>query len=262
MFSSMKLICIVLFTLRIGAQISNVKEAHELTEGEKHVLVREHLRARRDAKPAPSDMLFMTWDNTLAEESEQISRQCIYEHSQLKSDKYPFVGENIFLASGMTADESLMEGAVQMWESEKENFDFDSNSCASSAVCGHYTQVVWAKSNKVGCGLTVCQEIDVGSKKFTDASLMFCRYAPAGNVIGRAPYETGEPCFDCDVDEQCILNSCANQERDGNADYAEWLKIVGESAPDKTGDSSSCRPSLEFFNLLSFAVLLFFYNGL
>jgi len=37
-------------------------------------------------------------------------------------------------------------------------FNYDDRTCATGEVCGHYTQVVWAKSYKVGCGAAFCED--------------------------------------------------------------------------------------------------------
>ena len=52
------------------------------------------------------------------------------------------------------------------------------NSC--SGICGHYTQVVWAASLELGCGLSSCPGLAYGST-------IVCNYGPGGNDGGR-PY--------------------------------------------------------------------------
>ena len=56
---------------------------------------------------------------------------------------------------------------------------------ANNAVIGHYTQFVWAKSNKIGCG--VCSYN--GGESY-DRLTMMCDYGPAGNVYQQAVYKT------------------------------------------------------------------------
>ncbi|RIA05030.1 hypothetical protein BRARA_K00635 [Brassica rapa] len=45
--------------------------------------------------------------------------------------------------------------------------------------CGHYTQVVWRGSARVGCGKGMCAN---------GASIIVCNYDPVGNYIGTKPY--------------------------------------------------------------------------
>jgi pathogenesis-related protein 1 len=50
--------------------------------------------------------------------------------------------------------------------------------CSCPGGCGHYTQIVWRSSTQVGCGVATCG----GQEIWT------CQYAPAGNMVGDAPY--------------------------------------------------------------------------
>ena len=52
---------------------------------------------------------------------------------------------------------------------------------------GHYTQVVWAKTTKLGCGYIY------QNAKHT----VVCNYNPAGNFISQPIYKTGRPCTAC-----------------------------------------------------------------
>lgn len=65
--------------------------------------------------------------------------------------------------------------------SERENYHGD-RGC--SGTDGHYTQVLWASSYKVGCG-------------YTSAAGTVCNYSPGGNYIGQAPFLVGEACSEC-----------------------------------------------------------------
>ncbi|RIL07002.1 MAG: hypothetical protein DCC71_04625 [Proteobacteria bacterium] len=53
------------------------------------------------------------------------------------------------------------------------------------AVCGHYTRVVWATTELVGCGIASCPGLAFGNS-------VICNYGPGGNTGGR-PYEVPEP---------------------------------------------------------------------
>ena len=48
----------------------------------------------------------------------------------------------------------------------------------SPQSCGHYTQVVWANTLSVGCGVAVCPT----------GTIVVCNYAPPGNYVGEKPY--------------------------------------------------------------------------
>ena len=92
------------------------------------------------------------------------------------------IGENIF-KQGAWSDGSLYQTqsreVVDAWAAEKPNYDYSSNDCAAGKVCGHYTQVVWKNSTKVGCGTALCGN---------NNQIWVCQYQPAGNWFGEKPY--------------------------------------------------------------------------
>ncbi|KAL7586810.1 pathogenesis-related protein PR-1 [Lactuca sativa] len=86
------------------------------------------------------------------------------------------LGENIFWGSGSSWSPV---DAVNTWAGEEKYYRYGSNTCASGQQCGHYTQIVWKTTRRVGCARVVCDSGDV---------FMTCNYDPVGNVIGERPY--------------------------------------------------------------------------
>jgi len=60
------------------------------------------------------------------------------------------------------------------------DYTYSTNSCASGKVCGHYTQVVWKNSTKIGCAGVVCSN--------GGGIIYGCNYDPPGNYSGQKPY--------------------------------------------------------------------------
>ena len=87
-------------------------------------------------------------------------------------------GENLFWTSATSVSPT---DAVNAWISEKQYYDYASNTCATGEVCGHYTQVVWANSLRLGCASITCNN-DGGS-------FVICNYDPPGNYVGEWPYQ-------------------------------------------------------------------------
>ncbi|KAF7843077.1 pathogenesis-related protein 1-like [Senna tora] len=117
----------------------------------------------------------IVWDNTVADfakaYAEQRKADCALIHSG-GGGKY---GENLAWSSG----EMSGTAAVQMWVNEKADYDYNSNTCRSGKQCGHYTQVVWRSSTKLGCAKVKCNN---------GATFITCNYSPPGNYVGQKPY--------------------------------------------------------------------------
>lgn len=111
------------------------------------------------------------------------ANDCKMRHS--KSDgRY---GENLYWASALTWPDGRKERlkvpakqVVDSWASEKTDYDYASNHCATGKICGHYTQIVWRATTTVGCGMAVCED--------TQEQVWVCQYQPAGNWLGKKPY--------------------------------------------------------------------------
>lgn len=125
----------------------------------------------------------LVWDPALAVIAQGWAEQCVdqqaptglIDHNPDRSDTYPeYVGENIYGSGGPATGVD----AVALWAAEKADYDYDSNTC--SGVCGHYTQIVWRATTKVGCGIHTCPGLQYGNT-------VVCNYAPGGNSGGR-PY--------------------------------------------------------------------------
>lgn len=85
-----------------------------------------------------------------------------------------------------------------------------------SVVTGHYSQIIWADTNRVGCGFTSFR--DNGT---FETNLYVCNYGPAGNFVGLPSYKVGEPCSQCPANTACSTrfpNLCGKE--------LQWLLIV------------------------------------
>ena len=117
------------------------------------------------------------WANKL-----QQSNDCKMKHSAANG-----YGENLFWASAMNWSDGRKElqkvspkHVVDSWGSEKADYNYAKNSCTAGKMCGHYTQVVWRGTQKVGCAMAVCED--------SQQQVWVCQYQPAGNWVGKKPY--------------------------------------------------------------------------
>ncbi|XP_054776256.1 pathogenesis-related protein 1C-like [Prosopis cineraria] len=115
----------------------------------------------------------IAWDNTVASYAQNYANQHKADCQLLHSNGQ--YGENLAWSS----DDMSGADAVKMWVAEKADYHYDSNTCDSGQMCGHYTQVVWKSSIRVGCAKVRC---DNGGIFIT------CNYDPRGNIIGQKPY--------------------------------------------------------------------------
>lgn len=178
------------------------------------ICLQEHNKARSEVRPPATDMTFMTWDADLAVIARSWARRCVFRHNPKRSEHPTFssLGENLWVISSASAFSAAH--AIQDWVNEVGDYSYNGNSCREKKMCGHYTQVVWARSYKVGCAVHVCSS---GIEGFTTrpGTNFVCNYGPAGNVIGRRPYQTnGEACSKCDPEDSCVDRLCRNKERD------------------------------------------------
>src|SRR5262249_12464923 len=74
--------------------------------------------------------------------------------------------------------------AVASWVAEAKDYDYASNTCAPGKVCGHYTQVVWRATEKLGCAVYTCAAL-------TFKSTIVCDYGPGGNTGGKPREQLG-----------------------------------------------------------------------
>lgn len=95
-----------------------------------------------------------------------------FEHSPRASR--PGQGENLFWG---TAGAFSFRQMVDFWIDEKVNFVAGTfpDVSRNGGVVGHYTQIIWRNTTKVGCGIASDAQRDV----------LVCRYTPPGNFIGQ-----------------------------------------------------------------------------
>lgn len=117
----------------------------------------------------------LAWDGTVAQSAlgwaEALAEDgCAFEHENQQT-----YGENLWWSSYEPSPTEV----VDAWGGEVVDYDYDSNTCAAGRMCGHYTQIVWADTEVVGCGMGVCSGGEV---------IWACRYDPPGNWVGERPY--------------------------------------------------------------------------
>nr|AEE62003.1 unknown [Dendroctonus ponderosae] len=178
----------------------------------KIVMYHNYFRSR--VEPKASNMLKMKWHRGAARDAQRWANKCEFlVHDSVEGrhvSGYGSCGQNIFIAS--TKVPWLF--AIETWWLEKDAFKFGGKN--NMTLVGHYTQMVWATTHEVGCGLSKCYRIlyDKNGKEIDGRKRVFynyiCNYCPIGNRPGRTsfPYKLGNPCSSCK--KQCSKKLCLN----------------------------------------------------
>ncbi|XP_078677472.1 cysteine-rich venom protein latisemin-like isoform X2 [Branchiostoma floridae x Branchiostoma belcheri] len=157
-----------------------------LTASDEAVLLEKHREFRKGVGAA--NMEAMTWNSELATLAQAWAETCTTSHGGT-SGSSAFggdIGQNIYKTSGSSVGD--YNSVVQAWYDEVEFYNYNSASCQSGRMCTHYTQLVWAESEAVGCGAHTCSG---------DGTYVVCNYGPGGNTAGTKPFKTGPPCSLC-----------------------------------------------------------------
>ncbi|WAR24865.1 PI16-like protein [Mya arenaria] len=144
----------------------------------------------------------LKWDDGLQRKAEMWSENCYFDHQR------DGLGENLaFVVTGGPdmQDLDIIVHSCRGWWNEVYNWTW---STACVRAC-HYTQMIWGKTERLGCSLSKCPQMQVDTgKNMDDIDFFVCFYDPPGNSIGKYPYTLGEPCSHCDRLDECHGGLC------------------------------------------------------
>lgn len=141
------------------------------------------LMAGHHAERAAVGLPDMVWDETLAADARRWARELArtgsFEHEDEVSDDPDVQGENLWMGTRGAWSPTEM---VASWAEEKRDFragvfPYVSRTGNLEDV-GHYTQMVWRDTGRVGCAIASDRRMDY----------LVCRYARTGNVEGERVY--------------------------------------------------------------------------
>jgi pathogenesis-related protein 1 len=150
-----------------------------VTRAQAEEVVRAHNAWRRRAGVPP-----LQWAADLAARAQAraaflAAHGCGIEHGPLPAD----VGENLCWVGPLQAEGRNNElsavtptWVVDTWGGESADYSPERDACAPNRQCNHYTQMVWATTAEVGCGMAVCPTL---------GQVWVCNYRPKGNVRAR-----------------------------------------------------------------------------
>ena len=135
-------------------------------------IVAAHNQVRAAARVQP-----LYWDAALAASADsyaaELARTGRWQHSS--PSRRPGQGENLWMGTRGAFSIDQMLGS---WAAEGRAFRPgrvpEVSLTGNWAAVGHFTQMIWPQSVRVGCALRSSARFDY----------LVCRYSPAGNVIG------------------------------------------------------------------------------
>jgi pathogenesis-related protein 1 len=160
-------------TVRSGSKTITIRSGKPVAVSgsmSKKEFSREMLHAHNNVR-AEAGLPPLEWSGELATFAQKWANSLIAAKRTAHSDKSPY-GENI-LATGLG---STPFSVVTEWASESQQYTYRTNAC--NGDCGHYTQLVWRNTRKVGCAMA-----NNGQRE-----IWVCSYDPPGNFKGEWPY--------------------------------------------------------------------------
>jgi len=203
--------------------------------------------------PQATNMNYLKWSTALETVAAEWSSNCQFNHrgsgssscatalGKLSSVDLPGwstgkgCGENLY-GSGVDPvwtdskyGYGIMEGIEDGWcKEEAETWTYGTN----IGSAGHYTQVVWANTEYVGCGFYNCP-----SSNGWMNNMFTCNYYPPGNYGGQYAYTAGSTCSDCSGG--CSTNQYTPQS--GTPGTTPW-NLAGLCTDGSTDDDTGGNP--------------------
>ncbi|CAL1261191.1 unnamed protein product [Larinioides sclopetarius] len=196
--------------------IEEILKVHNLYRS--NIALGKETRAIGGSLPKASNMMQMVWDDKLAAIAQKWADNCVYQHdcNDCRSVDDFSVGQNIAYQDWLCSEQRCMDSITEAqlepeWNKIIEDFymevaDFDKSVVQKfhqnpGQVIGHFTQIIWAQSWRIGCGYTVFRT-GMNYRRF-----YVCNYGPTGNIRDEPIYKAGNPCADCPINS-CCGKSC------------------------------------------------------
>ncbi|MOA13660.1 Cysteine-rich secretory protein family protein [compost metagenome] len=163
-------LCVASLLLLASAPAAPSANGTRLAPTEVKTLLREHNRVRADVGVRP-----LQWSPQVARSAQHWADHLADSSCRMRHSRGSGYGENLYTG---TADYYGVKDAALAWAREKRLYRGGVLKRYDWAPSGHYTQMVWGDTRRLGCGISECD----------DRMIVVCHYEPKGNYLGRAPY--------------------------------------------------------------------------
>ncbi|KAJ8921933.1 hypothetical protein NQ315_008567 [Exocentrus adspersus] len=189
-------VCVNAFWLNWSSFFNTGSCKHKYIDGgvsksDADFILKKHNNLRRliangtlSGQPRGVNLKKLKWDKDLAEQAQIIANTCVYGHAPVDESRWS-TGQNLYRKrSTKDVKNPDWNRAIQSWIDEHEKYTFSTEKRKGT---GHYTQMIWATTEFVGCGYSYFET----KEKMKYQKIYVCNYGPGGNIKGMLPYETG-----------------------------------------------------------------------
>ncbi|XP_028832922.1 peptidase inhibitor 15 isoform X2 [Denticeps clupeoides] len=160
---------------QISASVPKPRRKRFITQSDMIAILDYHNQVRASVFPPAANMEYMMWDEGLARSAEAWAATCLWDHGPQYLLR--FLGQNLSVRTGNYR--SILQ-LVKPWYDEVRDYVFpyprDCNpKCplrCYGPMCTHYTQMVWATSNRVGCAVQTCYNMVVWGAVWRQATYL------------------------------------------------------------------------------------------
>ncbi|KAH7702472.1 venom allergen-like protein vap-2, partial [Aphelenchoides avenae] len=151
--------------------------------------------------PQAADMNKLVYDTGIEAIAQKWAANCKFDHSSAAERNN--TGENLYMAGGKQDLAAALKGASDLWWGELAEYGVNTTLTLTmeefNRGIGHWSQMAWAKTTRIGCGVQQCS---IGT-------IVVCNYAPSGNYLNQKIYTAGTACSKCASGTSCANSLCA-----------------------------------------------------
>lgn len=148
------------------------QQVYTLSQQEKDAALARHNELRADVGNAA-----LVWDDSLAAFAQEWAVHLAQQDGALQHREPNMYGENLAAYYPMRTNIGVV--ATNSWYKEKKLYKGGVLTPKNWYASGHYTQIVWHSTTKMGMGVAVSA---------TGKVYVVCNYFPHGNVLGERAY--------------------------------------------------------------------------